>query len=383
MIRLYVIIKVSLQTVSCMLTNIAYSNKTSRCLSELPSRSFCSPKKAGPAFFKEYLELFSDSNAIEAVLPRKMESYQDLQRIGVRMHKPKDIDLDSIQRGIIDPLYYLIDSGGKRWRPLYGLILAKDFGMNIHDHEKNRVLYHLLAIWELIHNATLIIDDIEDKSLKRRGKDCAYIKYGLDIAINAGWLLLTLPQASLNQVIDIKDPVLPELLREINRELVCVHFGQNWDINWHNGYYLPNEDDYMQMTSSKTGVIPRLIASLVCILNGADEALTENIKHMTDKLGIAFQIQDDVIALESDAYADARGIIGEDIHEGKRTLMVIHSRKNLPHKDGNRLIEILDMQTDDKSLIKEAIELIKSTKSIEYAKKVSENLITRYVFSLL
>ena len=104
---------------------------------------------------------------------------------------------------------------------------------------------------------------------------------------------------------------------------------------------------------------------------------------MTDKLGIAFQIQDDVIALESDAYADARGIVGEDIHEGKRTLMVIHSRKNLPHKDGNRLIEILDMQTDDKSLIKEAIDLIKSTKSIEYAKKVSENLITRYALILL
>ena len=344
-------------------------------------RSFGSTKKDVPAFFKEYLELFNSSNAIESVLPRKVESYKDLEKLGVRMNKPKDIDLDSVQRGIIDPLYYLIDSGGKRWRPVYGLILANDFGMNVHDHEKHRVLYHLLATWELIHNATLVIDDIEDKSLKRRGMDCAYIKYGLDIAINAGCLLLTLPQASLNQVMDIKDPVLPELLREISKELVCVHFGQNWDINWHNGHYLPNEDDYMQMTSSKTGVIPRLIASLVWILNGADETHIERIKQMTDKLGIAFQIQDDVIALESDAYADARGIIGEDIHEGKRTLMVIHSRKNLPHKDGNRLIEILDMQTDDKALIKEAIDLIKSTKSIEYAKKVSEELITRYVLT--
>jgi geranylgeranyl pyrophosphate synthase len=141
--------------------------------------------------------------------------------------------------------------------------------------------------------------------------------------------------------------------------------------------HFPSEDEYFQMTSSKTGVIPRLISNMVCKINGVEEQKTAKISYMTDKLGIAFQIQDDVIALESDAYAETRGIVGEDIHEGKRTLMVIHSYENLPEKQRNRLLEILKMHTEDKETIKEAIELIKSTDSINYAKSVAEGLINR------
>jgi geranylgeranyl pyrophosphate synthase len=96
---------------------------------------------------------------------------------------------------------------------------------------------------------------------------------------------------------------------------------------------------------------------------------------MIDKASIAFQIKDDVISLESSEYADARGIFGEDIHEGKRSLVVIHSYNNLTGKSKDRLLEILSMKTKDSKIIKEAIELLNSTKSIEYAKKAEKRLI--------
>jgi len=314
---------------------------------------------------------------MEAILPRDVESYQDLKDLGVTLFKDINPDLGSCKRGIFDPLYDLLDAGGKRWRPVYGMILAKDLGMDIDDFEKSKLLYQCLAAGELIHNASLVIDDIEDQSLKRRGKDCAYIKYGLDISINAGCTLLNLPMWGLFRIMDTSDPLCIDLVKEINKELVCIHFGQNWDINWHNGYHFPSEDEYFQMTSSKTGVIPRLIANLVCRINKVEDEKREKISYMTDKLGIAFQIQDDVIALESDAYAETRGIIGEDIHEGKRTLMVIHSHQNLAKSDSDRLLDILKMHTEDKETIKEAIDLIKSTDSINYAKSVAENMIQR------
>ena len=98
---------------------------------------------------------------------------------------------------------------------------------------------------------------------------------------------------------------------------------------------------------------------------------------MTNDLGIAFQIHDDVIALESDLYAETRGIVGEDIHEGKRTLMVIHACNNLPKEKAQRLIDILNMQTEDKEIIKEAIDLIRSTSSIDYAKEIAQGLMNK------
>lgn len=165
-----------------------------------------------------------------------------------------------------------------------------------------------------------------------------------------------------------------QMATELTNEISCLHFGQNWDICWHNNFKMPDQNEYFQMTASKTSVIPRLIATLIGILHEDSPERIRKIRKMTEDLGIAFQIQDDIISLESDIYAETRGIFGEDIHEGKRTLMIIHSYQNLPSSEKKRLIEILNMKTEDKIIIKEAINIIKSTNSIEYAKLVCKNL---------
>lgn len=123
-----------------------------------------------PSYFKEYMELFEQSGAIEKIIPRKIDSYHDLERMGCFMYRPINTDIDVVNRGLFDPFYDLLDCGGKRWRPVYGMILADDKGVDLQDIEKNAGLYHLLGLAEIIHNASLILDDIEDKSLMRRGQ---------------------------------------------------------------------------------------------------------------------------------------------------------------------------------------------------------------------
>lgn len=137
-----------------------------------------------------------------------METFEDLNKLGFGnmrfLENHDNVDLDSVNKGMLDPIYDLLDRGGKRWRPILGLACAECLGTDISDLDANKELYYLMGAAELIHNASLIIDDLEDGSLKRRGDHCTYIKYGTDIAVNAGNFLYYTPMRRASEV--IKDP---------------------------------------------------------------------------------------------------------------------------------------------------------------------------------
>jgi geranylgeranyl pyrophosphate synthase len=85
-----------------------------------------------------------------------------------------------------------------------------------------------------------MIDDLEDKSLKRRGQPCSYIKYGDDVAVNTGTLMYYAPITKVNHY--IKNPQTVQDFHQIySEEMMNIHFGQNWDIHWHNGKCMPTE----------------------------------------------------------------------------------------------------------------------------------------------
>lgn len=134
-----------------------------------------------------------------------------------------------------------------------------------------------------------------------------------------------------------------------------VHFGQNWDIHWHNGQLMPTEEQYIHMVINKTSVLPRMCIRLISAMmsDKISQDQAEKMVSYIELLGAAFQIQDDLIAVTSEEYAKERGLIGEDIHEGKRTLMVLNSHwsENLSKVKKDRLVEILDMKTQDPKLL--------------------------------
>jgi geranylgeranyl pyrophosphate synthase len=118
-------------------------------------------------------------------------------------------------------------------------------------------------------------------------------------------------------------------------------------------------------------------AKMSAIISGATVEQVEAIGIFAESIGIAFQIQDDILNIQdATALSQNKGGVGEDIHEGKRTIMVIHSFNTGSESDVKRLKEILAMKTNNVELIHEAIAILKKNKSIEFAQTKMRDLIT-------
>lgn len=126
--------------------------------------------------------------------------------------------------------YDLLDAGGKRWRPVLGMMFAECFGRDISasikkgDFEHNNDILYACALTEIIHNGSLMADDLEDKSLMRRGKPCSYITYGEDYAVNTSTLMYIAPIIQMKTY--IKDEDKRQAFQDIyQEEMFNIHFG--------------------------------------------------------------------------------------------------------------------------------------------------------------
>ncbi|MCK4424324.1 polyprenyl synthetase family protein [Candidatus Bathyarchaeota archaeon] len=275
-------------------------------------------------------------------------------------------NLYALNKAVSKPIWEFLDRGGKRWRPALFLLICEALGKNPEDFADFAI------IPEIIHNGTLMIDDIEDASEFRRGKPCTYKIFGLDIAINAGNAMYYLP---LLPLIKNRERISAEKLCRIYetyvQEMISLSFGQAMDITWHKGLANANEineRDYLQMCAYKTGTLARMAAKIAAVLADATPELVERLGRFAESVGVAFQVQDDVLDLTSVDFAKKKGGRGQDITEGKRTLVVIHTLKTAEPKDRERLIEILNMHTTNQKLRDEAIAIMQKYGSIEYVK---------------
>lgn len=304
------------------------------------------------------------NEALEKYVPRKVDERKLEELFGEADYR---YEAESINKGIFEPLWDLMERGGKRWRPALMIMVYEALGGMA---EK---IAPLTIIPEVIHNGTLAVDDVEDGSELRRGKPCIHRIYGEDIAINMGNTMYYLPLLVLDKV-GIRGEKKLAILEEYVATMLKLSFGQAMDIAWHRGLVSEiDEKQYLQMTLFKTGALAGFSAKIAAIMADAPEDVKKNIQKFAELIAIAFQIQDDVLNLVGDEAKYGKEI-GGDITEGKRTLMVIHALKNLPRKDAEKLLKILNMRTADRALIREAIELMERAGSIEYAKNVSKQL---------
>lgn len=309
---------------------------------------------------------------IEKYFPRKA----DLKWLEYTFGKPRyEYNLEAAQKALVDPIWDFLDRGGKRWRPFLFLLIAEAVGGN---PEK---LKEFVIIPEIIHNGTLMIDDIEDQGELRRGKPCTHKIFGEDIAINSGNFMYYFPLLILaKNKSKFNEKIIARAYDAYVQEMINLSFGQACDIYWHRGHADNiKEEEYMQMCAYKTGCLARLAAKLAVILSGGEEELTEKIGRVAEAIGVAFQIQDDIldIALEGEDREKFGKAFGNDIKEGKRTLMVIHTVKVANEKDKKRLIEILNKHTDEIMEKEEAIKIIQKYGSIDYAKKKAVEIVEK------
>lgn len=264
------------------------------------------------------------------------------------------------------PLAEYSANAGKRHRPLICQLACEAVGGDPRKAQRSA------AAIEHFHTAALIHDDIEDGALTRRGEPALHIKEGDAIAINAGDLALSLVTGSVVSDDQLDDAVKLRVLRELIDMTTRTIEGQALDIGWgrDNRFDLGIED-YLLMARHKTGFYSGAIPLAVgAIIGGAEENIIEVMRSYGMAAGLAFQIQDDLINLIGDDRSKDYRI---DITEGKRTLCVIHALKESPK--AARLLEILEMHTDDVALKAEAVEIMRSAGSIDYANNYATGIV--------
>lgn len=275
---------------------------------------------------------------------------------------------DDIRRYLYAPLATFSDNAGKRHRPLICLLACEAVG-----GDPDRAMPAAAAI-EHFHTAALVHDDIEDSSLTRRDEPCMHISEGLGVAINAGDLALSLVTGTVLKSDDLDDRTKIRVLNELVDMTTRTIEGQALDIGWaRDDRFDLTVDDYLLMANHKTafysGAVPLAVGAIV---GGGSEEQVELLRDFGMAAGLAFQIQDDVLNLVGTKESTKKDF-RSDITEGKRTLVAIHALQHSPSRD--RLLQILSRRTTDPAEVDEAVDIMRSAGSIEFAQRYAERLI--------
>jgi len=289
-----------------------------------------------------------------------------------------------------EPRKYLYDlvadyprRGGRALRPSLCIATARAFGGRLED-----ALGSAVSI-ELLHNALLIHDDIADESERRRGKPAMHIQQGLPLAINTGDAMMVL---SFRPLFDNRYSLGPNLamsiLEDAERTSIESAEGQALEIGWRRDNVVDlHEADYLLMVLKKTcwltTIYPSRVGALIGTGGGID--LTPFVR-FGYFLGTAFQIQDDVLNLIGDEASYGKELDG-DIHEGKRTLMLIRLLERAEPDEKSRIVELLGLPRRARTA--EHVRWIRSRMDahgcIDYARQVASSLVgaAQHEFSLL
>ena len=209
------------------------------------------------------------------------------------------------------PIGYSLAGGGKRLRPML-LMLAH----GIFSDDMQQALPAAAAV-EVFHNFTLLHDDIMDNAAVRRGKPSVYAKWGQNVAILSGDAMLIYAYRLLSTV---PAKQLPQVLATFNDMALEVCEGQQYDMDFEQKAKV-SVVEYMHMIELKTSVLLAGAVAIGAMLGGASEEDCRKLRRFAVELGLAFQLQDDLL----DSYGDERlgKAIGGDILEGKQTYLMI------------------------------------------------------------
>ena len=241
--------------------------------------------------------------------------------------------------GLFAPIDYTLRLGGKRLRPLLACAAAAAF-----TTEWQRALPVAVAV-EIFHNFTLLHDDLMDRSPLRRGQETVYRRWGDNTAILSGDAMSIEAYAALSEVED--KSLLSLLLPRFSQMALEVCVGQQYDMEFETRTTVRVEE-YMEMIRLKTSVLLGSSLELGALVGGATEEQARALDEVGIQLGLAFQIQDDLL----DVYGDEKTFgkpIGGDIINAKKTLLLLYTLEHLNGKELARLQEILSFTSDERS----------------------------------
>jgi len=261
---------------------------------------------------------------------------------------------------------HLIEAGGKRLRPFLTIKACEAAGGNAKD------AVPFAAAVEILHNFTLVHDDVMDHDSLRRGKPTVHTKFGEPIAILAGDMLFAkVYQSVLDYApahISSEDVVWA--LQKITDSIITLCEGQVLDISFPKATDV-SEEDYLFMIGGKTSALFKACAEVGAIAAGAQIEVVDALGKFAWDSGIAFQIIDDILGITADEKTLGKPV-GSDIREGKKTIIMIHALKNADENQKKILLEAMKGEEATHEEIEAAVEVLREVGSIEYAKKEAE-----------
>lgn len=256
---------------------------------------------------------------------------------------------------LLQPYTYIQELPGKNIRSK--LSVAFNFWMSI-PIEKLKAIGEIV---QMLHNSSLLIDDIEDNSCLRRGVPVAHSIYGVASTINAANYVLFL---ALEKVQQLGHPDATKIYTE---QLLELHRGQGMEIYWRDNFTCPTESEYKRMTIRKTGGLFMLAIRLMKLFSDSDKDFSK----LTAILGLYFQIRDDYCNLTSEEYSESKSFC-EDLTEGKFSFPIIHAVNNQQHD--RQVLHILRQRTKDVEVKKYCIHLLEKLGSFEYTRNILKQL---------
>ena len=254
----------------------------------------------------------------------------------------EDIQYNTEPKKLYDPIRYILSIGGKRIRPLLMLM-----GYNLYRDDVDPIINNALAL-ETYHNFTLLHDDLMDKSDMRRGNPTVHKKWNDNTAILSGDTMLIMAYELFNK--GMKNDAAWTAFIEATLG-VCE--GQQYDIDFETRNDV-TEAEYMEMIRMKTSLLLGYALKIGAMLGGGDQEDVENLYKFGEKMGLAYQLQDDLL----DVYGDPTKFqtkLGGDIADNKKTFMLINAYQRANQEQKAELDRWMNTQEFDSAEKIEAV----------------------------
>ena len=257
----------------------------------------------------------------------------------------ESLNWDKEPKGLYEPIGYALASGGKRVRPTLALMAAEVIvnGGLLNGDAIEQTVPAALAL-EVFHNFTLLHDDVMDRAEIRRGRPTVHVKWNDNTAILSGDQMLIEAYKLLAEVpADVPDDKLPQVLKWFNEMATGICEGQQMDVDFEHMSQV-TLDDYMKMIELKTSVLLANAMRIGGYIAGATPVQQEALYQYGLHIGLAFQVQDDIL----DVYGDPKTFgkaIGGDICCNKKTALLITALENADAESKAELLQWI-MATD-------------------------------------
>lgn len=294
------------------------------------------------------------------------EDYKDrVERINERLMASLDV---MEEKKLSGAMAHYPAAGGKRLRPLLATIVSEAVG----GHADSAMPFGIAL--EMVHNFTLVHDDVMDEDDTRRGLKTVHSLYGVPEAILAGDAMF----ARAFEIVlesDLPSSDLVELTDILARSVRLLAEGQQMDMDFEERADVTS-DEYLKMIERKTAVLYSAAAQGGAIVGGGSEAQQESLFEYGRLMGLGFQIWDDVLDLRSDKATFGKPVLN-DIRNGKKTLIAVHALENLEGAEREEFLSVLGKKDASEAELRRARDILEEVGSVDHASRISMELVAK------